>query len=277
MNSLNSQFIESMFALNELSHNAKAKNNNMSYIGISTMTMICDLNCEIDIQKLGTNFTSPDFPVFTIKQTKRHDEYELTKRGKTIKSFYNQITLNYVDHSTKSIKLFSNGRLQITGAASVNDTIKAVNNVISVLKLSKDVVTNIDHDKISPKSAKIAMINSNFSFNMCLDILKLKKKLEETCKSMSIIYNPDVYPGLKIKHTTRYGTSSIFVFTTGNVVITGVKSIQEIHESFSVISDIVNNNILQFKTVFDPPKPKVSKNFPYKYGYPSHIFDMCMR
>ena len=120
------------------------------------------------------------------------------------------------------------------------------------------------------------MINSNFSFNIGIDIIKLKYNLEQKYKNMQIIYNPDVYPGLKIKHTTRTGISSIFVFSTGNVVITGVKSIKEIEESFSCIALTVVNNLTKYKALIMPTKKEKKKYNISKCGYPTHLYDMCI-
>jgi TATA-box binding protein (TBP) (component of TFIID and TFIIIB) len=272
MDSLNNNFIESYFSLTETSLLMKDKNPLMSHIGLSTITMICDLSTSIDTKALSENFQSPDYPICTLKKTKAHDEYEVSKRGKTKKSFYNQTTINYSDHSTKSIKVFSNGRLQMTGLSSVNDARKAVNVLKTVFKASRGSVNTTD---INIVASSIAMINSNFSFNVGIDIIKLKKHLEKKYDTIRIIYNPEVYPGLKIKHTTSRGISSLFVFTTGNVVITGVKSIQEIEESFLLIAQNVNANLDIFKTLL---KPKENKKSPkiciIKNGYPLYQYNI---
>jgi len=272
MNKLNKQFVEQYFSLINQSHDMKIRNPKMSYISVSTITMICDLDCEINTQALSANFQSPEFPICILKKTKAHNEYEITKRGKTIKSFYNQITINYIDHSTKSIKVFSNGRLQMTGLSSVNDANSAVNTLIKILHLSQNAIIST---KVSIKDIYIAMINSNFSFNFGIDILKLKLHLEKKYKDFQIIYNPDVYPGLKIKHKTEFGTSSIFVFSTGNVVITGVKSLIEIEKSFVCISETINNNISEYKTLLKPPIKQVKKSNIFKDGYPIQLFNIC--
>ena len=169
--------------------------------------------------------------------------------------------------------MFSNGRLQITGLSSVSDAKKAVQNLINILCLSKD---STESGNIMIKSSKIAMINSNFSFNIGIDIIKLKTDLEHKYKNMQIIYNPDVYPGLKIKHTTKTGMSSIFVFSTGNVVITGVKSINEIEESFECIAQTVVNDIKKYKTLLIPTQKDKKKYNISKNGYPTHLYDMCI-
>lgn len=270
MKDLHEYFKESYLDLMDDSLSHKKDNPNMSFIGISTITMICDLSCSIDIQALSNNFCSTTYPICTLKKTKAHDEYEVSKRGKTRKSFYNQSTVNYTDHSTKSMKVFSNGRLQITGLSSVADAKNAVNILCEILRKSYG---SVKAKEITVKDCSIAMINSNFSFNVGIDILKIKKDLEKSEHDVGIIYNPEVYPGLKIKHKTSKGTSSLFVFTTGNVVITGVKSIQEIIESFSMIASTVNSKLDTYKTILKPPKAKIRKSDVSKHGYPLHLYN----
>ena len=93
-------------------------------------------------------------------------------------------------------------------------------------------------EKFTAKNIAIGMINTNFSFGHKIDILELRKLLlqEDEC---SVDYEPDVYPGLKIKYQAN---TSIFLFATGNVLITGVKSIKEIENAFNFITNNVISN-----------------------------------
>ena len=131
---LKQRFSDQYFELMGESHNAKLDNPAMSYVSISTITIVCDLSGEIDIKKLSEGFESPSFPVCKIKHTKQHNEYEISKRGKVRKSFYNQITVFYIDHSTKSIKVFSNGRLQMTGLSSIQEASKVADMMCQIIK-----------------------------------------------------------------------------------------------------------------------------------------------
>jgi TATA-box binding protein (TBP) (component of TFIID and TFIIIB) len=272
MEKLKESFANDYFNLIELSHEQKLINTEMSYISISTITMICDLSCSINTQALSDNFMSCDYPTCWLKKTKAHDEYELTKRGKTKKSFYNQVTINFCDHTKKSIKVFSNGRLQITGLTSVYDTEFTINTLLKVLSLSSNAVDkDVNINDVYVKHISIAMINSNFSFNFGVDIIKLKKKFEKM-ENVSIIYNPDVYPGLKVKHKTKYGVSSMFIFSTGNVVITGVKDLKEIEESFRLVTHLVNSDIMMYRTIFKVLKKDNNKTLTFKKGYPIHLY-----
>ena len=73
---------------------------NMTYVSISTMTIVCELNIEIDIYVLAVNFKSPTFPHVSISK-------KFSKKGKN-SNFYNCTSLMFQDHSKKNIKVFKN-------------------------------------------------------------------------------------------------------------------------------------------------------------------------
>ena len=205
-------------------------------LNLSTMTIIGAVNTSsIDMKYLSENFVSPIHPACILKKTKKHGDYVETKRGKMKKSFYNQVTIQYKDTTTKSIKIFSNGKLQITGITSLNEA-------TAVSKLITDILNvSFSTEKFSVTSLEIGMINTNFSFGRKLDIISLRDVLNDH-ENITIDYEPDVYPGLKIK----YYNSSIFIFTTGNVLITGVKSLEEVRDSLAFI---VENTLNQWETL----------------------------
>lgn len=234
-----------------------------SPLNLSTMTIIGSLNnSNIDIKYFSENFTSPVHPFCILKKTKKHGDYIETKRGKVKKSFYNQVTIQYRDTTTKSIKLFSNGKLQITGITSLNEASK-------VCKMMKEILnTTFEKSLFEIVSIEIGMINTNFSFGRKIDIIQLKHYLKEK-PNTKIKYEPDVYPGLKVKHFN----TSIFVFATGNVLLTGVKSIEEIQSSLNFIFENVysNWNTLNIGTV--QPKKQNSASINYINGYKENEYN----
>ena len=235
---------EDYLDLMDKSHDEKCEIPSMSYLSLSTMTIIAQLNGEIDITLLNRNFKSPMHPLCTIIPAKEHHEYELTARGKKKKSFYNQTTIRFKDHTTKSIKVFSNGRLQITGITSVveaSDVSKIVCNIVNNIHQCSRHTLELDN-------VSIAMINTNFSYNCGIDIVKLQFLLRSK-KNMIVSFDPDRYPGLNIKHTNSDASkTSILFFGTGNVVITGVKSFKGILEAFSTVTEVVRENLSELKT-----------------------------
>ncbi len=250
---------------------AKQAHQPLTYIQISTMTAISDMSGGVDICALRDNFTSPVHPVCTMKHTKAHNEYELTKRGKTKKSFYNQITIQFTDCTTKSIKVFSNGRLQMTGLTSYMEAVQVAQFVCRLLNDTKNVTSST----LEPRSVNIAMINTNFSFGVCMDILKIKELLRS--RGLTVVYDPDVYPGLKVKIPVENGSASMFVFATGNVVITGVKQLSHVTAAYNHIADVVLPNVSTLR--LNLPVARRSKtrsnNTEYKHGYPIQLLNCC--
>jgi len=233
-------------------------------LNLSTMTIIGGMNkSQIDMPYLSEHFVSPVHPSCILKKTKKHGDYTQTKRGKMKKSFYNQITIQYTDHTTKSIKVFSNGKLQMTGITSLNEAYTVANMVKNLLN------TVFDTSDFQIINLDIGMINTNFSFGRNLDIIALREILN-TGPNTSIDYEPDVYPGLKIK----YFKTSIFIFTTGNVLITGVKSLEEVNDAFSFV---VDNTFEHWKDLnIGKSVLKKPQTFQYINGYKQNEYN-CAR
>lgn len=254
-------FSDLYLSINELSHKLNTSFSNVGHLNISTITLVCDLNCTICIESLTRNFSSLSYPLCEIKKAKSNKDTVLTKRGKIKKSFYNQTTITYFKFSKKSIKVFTNGKLQITGIISINDALEAIGNVIQILINSENALFA---SKPLPSiyklvNFKIEMINSNFKFNKELKLKKLELKLAQKYK---VVYEPDTYPGIKLK----LKNSSIFIFGTGNVVITGAKKLTEISEMYELVANILNDSseiYLKDATI----KKQKHVNINTEYGY----------
>ena len=250
--------------LMDKSHDEKSFISSMSYLSLSTMTIISQLNGEIDISLLNRLFKTPSYPLCALIPAKDHHEYELTARGKKKKSFYNQTTIRYKDHTTKSIKVFSNGRLQITGITSITEACTTSKIVCDII----NAIPTCSKRTISLQDVSIAMINTNFSYNCGIDIITLQSLLKYD-ENITVSFDPDRYPGLNIKHKNSDGTkTSVLFFGTGNVVITGVKSFRGILEAFTTVSKIVRENLESLKTGLKVIKKiKCSDAMSYSNGY----------
>lgn len=228
----------------DASYDEVVRTKSIGYINLSTMTMIATLDGKIDIALLNSNFKSPGYPVCTLIKSKDHHEYELTSRGKKKKSFYNQTTIKFTDCTTKSIKIFSNGRLQLTGITSITEAVSVSSIICGIL----NSIPRCTNSSIDVKDVAIAMINTNFSYNCGIDITMLQKLLEGKDK-VYVSFNAERYPGLNIKHIHSDGSmTSVLFFGSGRVVITGGKQFDSITKSFKMITDIVYKNFDQLKT-----------------------------
>lgn len=227
-------FSDNILSLNETSYNLNKLCNGISHLYISTFTMVFDLGCSINIESLTKNFVSTTYPVCKIKKAKTNKDCTYTKRGKIKKSFYNQTTITYKNHTTKSIKVFTNGKLQITGLTNMHEAIETIKVVCSILHHSENAIFSGKPSVDTLKSLSIEMVNSNFNYFKELDLKKFYEILK--VEDMSVEYEPDTYPGIKCK---RNGIS-IFIFGTGNVVITGAKSIQALRNTYDYIANIIH-------------------------------------
>lgn len=265
---LKHKFSNDFLDLMESSFHITSQNKDISEIKLSTMTIVCDLACEIDLEKLTRNFTSPSFPLCSIKKAKSNKECTYTKRGKVKKSFYNQTTITYKTFTTKSVKVFSNGKLQITGVTSLNETLKTIDIISYILKNSEKAVINGDPSSEMLRNLSIEMINSNFNYAKEIDLKALRNIMKKS--GHDVTYDPDTYPGINAK----IDGISVFIFGTGNVVITGAKSISGVQKTFELVTSIFmkNTNIVLRN---GKGLKKEKKPITFTDGYNENLFNAC--
>tara|TARA_Y100000816_G_C26004892_1_gene525156 strand:- start:13 stop:882 length:870 start_codon:yes stop_codon:yes gene_type:complete len=174
------------------------------------------------------NYIGSSLPPFTIKLSNKHIK-TISKRGKIRKTFFNQVTINYQDISKKSIKIFSNGIIHITGITCFIEAEKLMINMV-------DTLSHFVNDIYTLEKIKIGMINSNFSYNYTLNLKLLFNKLNDN--NIICRYNPESYPAINIKHNNI----SIFIFGSGNIVITGSKHIQNVLSTYTFITSFLDDN-----------------------------------
>ena len=76
------------------------------------------------------------------------------------------MTINYKDVSNKSIKIFLNGKIQITGLTSMIESNKIGENIC-------EWIERMSGEKVEVKEMKVGMINSNFKLNWGVNLPKL--------------------------------------------------------------------------------------------------------
>jgi len=232
-----------------------------SNINISTMTLVSktnmdDINMEMIVNEFDNNITFDA----TLKKKQRDDVPLVTKRGKVKRNFFNQATLSFKDTTTKSIKIFTNGKMQMTGVTSMLEGVRVFTKVCHLL--SKCLSTDVYCETI-----KIAMINSDFCIRRRVNLRKLEYYICKENKIQSVSYDPDTYPGLKIK----YKGVSIFVFGTGSVVITGSDAIDRLHDAFKfIVTTVESYDDVTWDVTHEKKKTRV-----YENGYPKNVIECC--
>jgi TATA-box binding protein (TBP) (component of TFIID and TFIIIB) len=236
---------------------------------VSTMTYISNLNTEIDLKRL--------FDAVDIDEDLKYIEYgALNQKGqKSSKSsnsrktqkkfFYNQITAHIFEGKIVNVKIFNNGKIQMTGIKNEEQGIKTLNKVVSKLKnLDKDLLENIltNQDLILEKG-KIAMINTDFDCGF-----KVKREVLQrlvTDKGYYSSFEPTIYPGVNIKYyfnKDKQNTGicncegkcngkgkdgfckkiTVAVFNSGKIIITGGQSYEQLNTAYDFIHNILEKN-----------------------------------
>jgi TATA-box binding protein (TBP) (component of TFIID and TFIIIB) len=244
---------------------------NKHVLNISTITLICNLNVDnVSIQTFIDRFQEPGITM-KVQSVVKNGKIDVTRRSKVKRAFFNQVTLNYQDISKKSIKIFSNGKLQMTGITSGFECDVLSNYVLQLIRRT------LNNNDIRIVKSYMGMINSNFSVNVGIDLVKLNRVLNENPHVMSI-YNPESYPAINVKYEIpgKEHCTSIFVFGTGNIVTTGGKSIEDIKASYRFIHSEISNHyelVCRPDCITDRP----IKKEPMLYGYPVRQYMSCVK
>jgi hypothetical protein len=162
-----------------------------SLIKITTITMVSKFMQDINIKRLRTIFEKIGSLKLKREGVETDNSFEWTLKPTT---FYNQITLTYHDqYSTKSVKLFPNGSVQVAGCCDLFDCKRIIVQLSYILKKF------LDMDDIPIDSYRIVMINSNFSLNYNLNLIKVAEHFEKYSDIFKVSFEPDRYSAVKVK------------------------------------------------------------------------------
>lgn len=223
-----------------------------SWVKLTTITMVSSFKKAIDIHKIRAVFEKLS-PIRLRKSgTKLEEGYEWTLKPT---SFYNQITLCYTDsYSTKSIKIFPNGSIQVAGCTDLfncKHIIKQLSFMFGVC-LGKDYIAPLD-------TFRVVMINSNFSLNWNLNLMKTADHFEGYSDVFQVSFEPDRYSAVKIKFRPAEDMKEVTtsIFSTGKVIITGAETFKEIAFAYNIINQHINANPSIRVSKVDPEKVEV--------------------
>ena len=240
----------------------------MEHLRVSTITSILKISDNIDLQKVYDCIPISTYILFieygSVNEPKGFSEKSLKKKRKKKKKtiFYNQITL-HVMYSNKimNVKLFNNGRIQITGLKREEQSInlvKALMGYFYEFDIFKEEVQVIDHS--------IVLINSDFDLGYEINRDALHQEIIDYGIYSS--YESCIYPGVNIKYFINRTNIengicncgelcngkgrgngdgnckkiTIAVFKSGKVIITGGQNKQQLEESYRFIKNFIDSN-----------------------------------
>ena len=205
-----------------------------SWVKLTTITMVSSFDKTIDIAKLKWFFQNKDIGDVILGKGKIGWKIELKPT-----TFYNQITLVYNDKfSTKSIKIFPNGSLQVAGCSDLFDCRRIIKQLAYLFEL-------VMGDAFIPplETFKIVMINSNFSLNYSINLRSVSAHFSKYPDIFKVSFEPDRYSAVKVKFQPAQDMKEITtsIFGTGKIIITGAETLKEIAFAYNIINHTINS------------------------------------
>ena len=239
------------------------------------MTLISGIDSNINLKELYETIQINDTFKYleygdNPKKGEKYNKVNKPRGNKTVKYFYNQITLHVYSNKIINVKIFNNGKFQMTGVKNIQqgkDVVDIVYNFIC--NLSKDrkekILDNLNQIK---KEIQVGMINSDFNIGFKVNREVLHRIV--ISKGYYSSFEPSIYPGVNIKYyynpldysglckcdevcdgKGKNGCCkkiTVAVFNSGSTIITGAQSFDQLNKGYDFIMNVINekkNEIIQ--------------------------------
>jgi TATA-box binding protein (TBP) (component of TFIID and TFIIIB) len=162
--------------------------------------------------------------------------------------FYNcvntYISTKYQNKNKVSIKIFTNGNIQLAGILNVTSATYTIRKIFKRLK-NINAFSNEREPYIS--NVRICMINSDFKIDKNIKQAQLCKIIDENDYSFIKRYSfiPSKYPGINIKIAENEEDSKCItcsVFRPGSIIITGGNDLNIYKQTLENLLFILKNN-----------------------------------
>jgi TATA-box binding protein (TBP) (component of TFIID and TFIIIB) len=143
------------------------------------------------------------------------------------KSFYNSVTLTFIGPKRRSVKIFKNGTFHVTGGTSLSNTLDLVLTIISALQLDINIT-----------DFKINMINTCVKIPIYLDMPSLLRVFPYAH------YDKERHAAMKVKIQCEQSSRSttVLIFRTGNILITGIQKPRELTEAYRFVMGAIDTH-----------------------------------
>jgi len=215
-----------------------------SWLKITTITMHSRNDRKVDIQKFRERFQ----PITIRPKGTDGPGFSWTMDNT---AFYNQISIRTRDdYSEKSVKIFPNGTIHLSGANSPLDGERILNQVSFIMQ---EVLELEELPNMNP--FEISMINSNFHYNVMVNSHKVKNRFDNV-NGFKASYEPDRYSAVKIKFKPGPDMKkmTVSVFKSGAILVGGAEKLEELVAAYDAILSYIDPSMFVSKTL-------VSKKF----------------
>lgn len=250
-------------------------------VKISTLGMSGKLGITANIPNIKKYLELSDTDIITIKEGNEFVKTiskDIKVKTKITKKFENQITLvircyegeyDSLEEETKiNVKIFTNGSIQMAGCKCREDINLVLNKLLvrlsevkyykedgelkkitfvddpDMVRTGKKVIDNkeFDYFKSLQSKFKIDLINSNYQVRFKINRTKLHDILVSSKIKSS--YESDNRPAVIVKFLPPNTDKeiSIFVYQKGHIIITGVKTMLNLENSYHFINNILKEN-----------------------------------
>lgn len=228
-------------------------------IKISTISATCSLGIDFKLDNMFKYLKLNKDGIITIKYKGIHKSLEPIKKSKKKKKncFQNQMTVEIrpnvaeFPNSKISVKIFKNGSIQMSGIKSIECCNQVLFKLIRELKkeyaiIKDDVLEDVNFvnepENIKVDKFKIDMINSGFELKYEINRDNMYNELIKN--NIECRFEPSIHAGVNIKYIPPSSPKkvSIFVFESGNIIITGAKNIDSIIETYNYILNFIKSN-----------------------------------
>jgi TATA-box binding protein (TBP) (component of TFIID and TFIIIB) len=223
-----------------------------SWVKLTTITMISSFKKDINIQKIRQMFEKVTPIAIRKVGSKMTEGREWVLKPTT---FYNQITLSYTDqYSTKSIKIFPNGSIQVAGCTHLPNCKHIIKQLSVLFRICLGDEYVVPHDTF-----RVVMINSNFSLNWNINLMRTANHFENYSDVFKVSFEPDRYSAVKVKFKPAEDMKEVTasIFSTGKIIITGAETFKEIAFAYNVINQHINTDPSIRVSRVDPSKMEV--------------------
>ena len=240
----------------------------MENLRVSVITSVLKIDHDIDLRKVYGNIPISSYIPFieygANNIPKGFSEKLLKKKRKKKKKkiFYNQVTVHVVyEGKIMNVKLFNNGRIQITGLKREEQAENLIEGLIEYF-WEFDVF-----DKpVKLINTEIVLINSDFELGYQIDREALHDEIIDFGFYSS--FEACIYPGVNIKYFINTNNVeqgicnccglcngkglgngdgdckkiTIAVFKSGSVIITGARNKSQLEECYRFIKNFIDSN-----------------------------------
>tara|TARA_B100001123_G_C15209225_1_gene986544 strand:- start:41 stop:781 length:741 start_codon:yes stop_codon:yes gene_type:complete len=238
----------------------------MDHLKISTITSILQVSTDINLKDIYDSVPITKFIPFIEygknNPSKGFSKKSLRKKRKNKKKrmFFNQATLHvFFDEKIMNVKLFNNGKIQITGLKKIDQAPKLVQKLIEYfrdLSIMTEETVLMNH--------KLVLINSDFNIGFEINREELHREIIK--EGLYSSYEPCIYPGVNIKYYMNINNSNgiccckdicngkgradgdgcckkvtIAVFKSGSIIITGGQNIEQLEIAYHFIKHFIDS------------------------------------